>query len=153
LNFDRDSRRLLYVDKGLAAEWFKIIPVFEQAFPGSTATIPSTGGYRDPDLQLDASITGASNYDGKTTFSKHQVFPSQGLDYSVVENGSYVKDGRDQRYRWIGEQFESAGFKWGGRFHKAEPDWDHVEVIGPQPARAAVEAGIESFKQASAQTA
>ena len=151
MNHDRDSRRLLYVDAGLVAEWFKIIPVFEQTFPGSSATIPSTGGYRDPDLQLDASIKGASGYDGSTTFSKHQAFPSEALDYAVVENGSYVEDGKDSRYAWIGHQFESAGYRWGGRFHR--PDYDHVEIIGPQPARAAVEAGIEQFKKTAGQTA
>ncbi len=129
------ARRLASVRPDLAACFLEVAQDFVEAFPGSRLT--PAQGYRTPIQQQAAAADGRSNADGRTSFSKHQTYPSMALDFAVLDrDGRYVFDGSDPRYRWVGEQFERHGFKWGGRFVSRQPDWDHVEVAEPGPSGA-----------------
>lgn len=67
--------------------------------------------------------------------SPHNCIDSAGLpssrafDFAVFdENGNYIKDGEDPRYRKAGEIAKSLGLVWGGDFIHVKPDWDHIEL-------------------------
>lgn len=153
----RDRARLANTVPELVAAFFQIKPQFAAAYIGQSITIPKEGGYRTPAVQAMAAGTGASSYNGATSFSKHQAYPAQGLDWSVLGvDGQLVTLGSDPRYRWVGEQFKLLGFKWGGDFQHyvdgalvAHPDWDHVETLGPQPNIAVVRAGYAAYEKAT----
>lgn len=58
------------------------------------------------------------------------------VDYNVWKDGELLPSG-DERYRPLGEYWESLGGRWGGRFHKPGVDpnsigWDpgHFELKG-----------------------
>lgn len=119
------ARRLASIHPDLAAAYLTISQDFAREFPGSHLSVAQ--GYRTPSQQATAASLGRSAANGTTTFSKHQRYPSLALDFAVLDpGGNYVADGQDPRYRWVAEQFEQAGFKWGGRW--TTPDWDHVEA-------------------------
>lgn len=152
MNETRDRERLKYTAPDLRDAYFAVAARFELKYPGASLTIPQEGGYRTPPQQVATNKTGASGYSGAlepgATFSKHQVFPARGLDFGVIDTqGHLVRNGRDPFYLWCGEQFEAMGFKWGGRFHKLEPDWDHVEIPGPQPSMDDVRKSFAEFKR------
>lgn len=53
---------------------------------------------------------------------------SKAFDFAVFdEDGSYVKDGSDARYKQAGEIGKSLGLVWGGDFHSIF-DPDHLEL-------------------------
>lgn len=51
---------------------------------------------------------------------------SKAFDFGIFDNGKYVTDGTDERYRKAGEIGESLGLVWGGSWN--HPDWDHIEL-------------------------
>lgn len=68
--------------------------------------------------------------------SPHNCCDSQGhpaskaFDFAIFdEDGRYITDGTDDRYRQAGEIGEGLGLVWGGRWKEpAKPDWDHLEL-------------------------
>lgn len=65
--------------------------------------------------------------------SPHNCCDAQGnpaaraVDFGIFENdGTYVSNGLDPRYRQAGEMAEQCQMVWGGSF--THPDWDHVEM-------------------------
>jgi D-alanyl-D-alanine carboxypeptidase-like protein len=157
-NLARDVERLKFVGKGLAGTWSAIAVDFEDAYPGSYVTITKDGGYRTPAQQALAKREGASSFDGKKKFSKHQAWPAMALDFAVIAPASetrwkatkgYVTDGLDARYAFVGRSFEKAGFTWGGRWHAkgSKPDYDHVEKRGHGPSKIDVANGFAEYSQ------
>lgn len=51
---------------------------------------------------------------------------SKAFDFAVFEDGTYITDGRDDRYTQAGEIGEKLGLTWGGRW--SHPDFDHLEL-------------------------
>lgn len=51
---------------------------------------------------------------------------SKAFDFAVFEDGKYITDGEDERYRIAGEIGEKLGLEWAGRWH--HPDWDHLQL-------------------------
>lgn len=51
---------------------------------------------------------------------------SKAFDFAIFDNGQYIKDGEDPRYKQAGEIGKSLGLVWGGDWHR--PDWDHLEL-------------------------
>jgi D-alanyl-D-alanine carboxypeptidase len=120
-----------------------IAPQFAQSFPGSVVQIIQ--GYRTPQMQREALNSGASNFDGMYSFSKHQTYPAQAIDLGVFQDGGvYITNGADARYSWLGQEFEREGFGWGGRWKR--PDFDHVEILGANPTKAQVLDGFIAMK-------
>ena len=138
-----DEARLKQVVFPLGDAYCRIKPQFEQQFPGSTLTVAQ--GYRTPDMQNAAHLGGASRFDGTKTFSLHQWFFSRAIDVAVIENGAIVSDGRDNRYEWLGIQFEAEGFEWGGRFSR--PDFDHFQMPSVGPTASQVAMGFDHYQQ------
>lgn len=118
--------RLWAVDLELAATYRHIAGEFYSQFPGSKLSVAQ--GFRTPTQQTSAADAGASPFNGTTSWSKHQCYPAQALDFAVIQGTAYISDGTDPRYAWVGRRFEDMGFIWGGRFK--HPDYDHVEVPG-----------------------
>jgi hypothetical protein len=134
--------RLCTVSPSIGAAFLQVYADFARAYPSSRLGI--TQGYRSPALQKAASSAGASPFDGSTSFSKHQHFPSMALDFAVFSpDDTYVTDGTDARYSWVGAHFETAGLVWGGRW--THPDFDHVELSGPSPDRDSVAEGYSAW--------
>lgn len=133
------ARRLASVDPRLGAAFMEISADFAEAFPGWRIT--PAQGFRTPAQQKHASASGRSKADGTSVFSKHQAYPALALDFAVLDpGGTYITDGEDPHYAWVGKRFESAGFGWGGSW--PTPDWDHVEIKGPRPAAVAEDFAI-----------
>lgn len=126
------AKRLASVTPSLASAFLEIAADFAAKYPGCRIT--PAQGYRTPAQQKAAAAAGRSAADGTIRFSKHQAYPALALDFAVLdESGRYITDGEDPRYGWVGERFEGAGFRWGGRWRK--PDWDHVESPESEPVR------------------
>jgi hypothetical protein len=143
-----DAEKLRFVDPKLADFFQRLKPQFAAQFPGSSITVGQ--GYRTPRIQQDIHLSGASVFNGKTSFSLHQYFPSRALDILVIDGGQEVGDGRDPRYTWIGEEAEGEGFVWGGRFLHPSPDYDHIQLPGtPNPTPVQVAEGINAYQQAT----
>lgn len=51
---------------------------------------------------------------------------SKAFDFGVFDNGQYITDGTDDRYRKAGQIGKGLGLVWGGDWKK--PDWDHLEL-------------------------
>ena len=51
---------------------------------------------------------------------------SKAFDFAIFDNGQYIKDGSDSRYRQAGEIGKDLGLVWGGDWH--HPDFDHLEL-------------------------
>ncbi len=146
--FDRHGI-LWTVDSRIAALLPQAAQDFMLHFPGSW--IELIQAYRSPVEQAAVSNAGHSPFDGQTTFSKHQIFPAQAVDWGVYDpavSGRWVSDGRDYRYSWVGAWFEQKDLTWGGRWR--HPDFDHAEIPGSNPTLAQVEAGAEAYRAALA---
>jgi hypothetical protein len=147
----QDAERLATVHPELAAAFPPVRAAFAVQFPGSWITVGQA--FRSPALQAQAHSSGASQFDGVTRFSKHQVWKSEALDWNVYDPlvsgpmGHYVSDGQDARYLWVGRQFEAKGFIWGGSWHHQMPDFDHAERPGPQPTAEQVAASLEAYRR------
>lgn len=131
---EANARRLATVDPVLGAAFLEVSQKFAAQFYGCLLGVAQ--GYRAPGDQAAANAAGKSKANGVTSFSYHQTFPSQALDFSVLDptlpaGNQYVTDGADARYRWVGQLFESMGFEWGGSW--SDPDWDHVNIAGGDP--------------------
>lgn len=142
-----NETKLWAVNAELADAFRRVSALFHDQYPGSTLSVAQ--GFRTPAMQAMAASAGASPFDGTVSWSKHQAFPALALDFAVIECGKYIADGRDPRYAWVGHQFETAGFIWGGRWKK--PDFDHVEVpgLGLRSADQATQA-LATYEQALA---
>lgn len=149
-----DAAKLWAVDPALAAAYLKIKALFAAQYHGSHLSVAQ--GFRTPTVQAAAASAGASPYNGTTSWSMHQSFPSKAIDVAVIGPvepdgpGVYIANGGDERYQWIGHTFETMGFVWGGRFSRA-PDYDHMQAAGHGP-RSLDEAGraLEAYMAALA---
>lgn len=140
-----DQKKLAEADPVLAAAFVAVEPLFAAEFPGSTLGVANT--YRPPIVQAVAAASGASPFDGVTTFSTHQVFPSQGLDFIVRDPtvpGGWVMNGKDSRYGWAGNAFEEQGLVWGGMWRS--PDYDHVQKKVPNPTAEQVADSFQKYE-------
>lgn len=141
-----DVRRIWTLTPKLAAAFVQVEREFQGRFAGSRLDLGQA--FRTPAMQVSAASNGRSPFDGATSFSKHQRFPSPALDLAVFgPDGAYVADGDDPWYTWVGERFEALGFVWGKRFVHPRPDPDHVEEAGStNPDRAAVESSLACYQ-------
>ncbi len=128
-----DADKLWAVDSALAAAYLQVKAAFEEEHPGSRLTVAQ--GFRTPVAQASAASVGASPFNGTTSWSFHQSFPSKAIDVAVIDANGYVSNGGDGRYSWVGHRFEAFGIIWGGRFH-SRPDYDHAQTAGHGPRSA-----------------
>lgn len=102
------------------------------------STIEITTTWRSPMAQAQAFLDGKSK--ARAGQSPHECCTADGapaaraFDFSIFNpDGSYVKDGKDPRYRQVGEIGKSLGLAWGGDWNmerdKVEPDWDHLQML------------------------
>jgi len=74
--------------------------------------------YRTIEQQTIYFLNGKS----KVKYSKHQ--DRLAIDLNVFKDGEYTADPAD--YRWIGEEWEKMGGRWGGSFDTFK-DYNHFE--------------------------
>jgi hypothetical protein len=146
LNTLASALRLWSADARLISWYLGSLPKFYTDFPGSRLALTQT--YRTPAQQQVAALTGRSGFDGSTSFSLHQVFPSAAIDLGVYDQqGNYIADGTDSRYSWLGQAVVPGTFRWGGTFSK--PDYDHVELLPvSRPDAAEVASGYARYQAA-----
>lgn len=87
--------------------------------------------WRDPEDQDKAHAEGLSN--ATAGQSPHNFCDTEGnpaskaFDFGIFEdNGEYVTDGLDRRYKQAGDIAEGLGLVWGGSW--VHPDYDHIEL-------------------------
>lgn len=107
----------------------QFIKLVNDAIVPSTCRITVT--YRDAAAQNSAKACHLSN--AAAGQSPHNCVNADGLpasrafDYAIINpDGSYCKDGTDNRYTIAGRIAEGLGLAWGIHFPK--PDFDHCEV-------------------------
>lgn len=120
-----ESQRLWSARPELIAWYLQILPAFLSQFPGYSLAVGQT--YRSPIQQQAAASAGRSKADGVSKFSLHQWFPSEAIDLvAYAPDGTWITDGKDQTYQWLGHNIGVPGIIWGGTFG----DWDHFERAG-----------------------
>lgn len=87
--------------------------------------------YRSADDQNKAKAAGLSN--ASAGESPHNVCDADGnpaskaFDFGIFDNGAYITNGSDDRYRQAGEIGKSLGLVYGGDWIRFK-DWDHLEL-------------------------
>lgn len=134
------STRLTDLSLILADAWLQIKEEFEESHPGVRLIVTCT--MRRPEEQFELFKRGrmeqpdgiwivvdkravVTNCDGYAEVSKHNLDPSQALDFAVVVNGKV--SWRWDDYLPVGELAEAKGLIWGGRW-KRPVDAPHLEV-------------------------
>jgi hypothetical protein len=144
LIFDERTRRLrAQLHPDLAKAWDTAISLWLKQFPGCTVGISQA--YRTPDQQKSYYEGRTSPYDGVTSFSKHQFYPSHAFDVAIL--GAFGKlDWNAHSPLWDalgGHLTDQPGVMWGRSFHR--PDSDHFELLGANPTAVEVSDGRVAF--------
>lgn len=120
---DRNPAHLCPELQAIARQWLSSCQI-----AGLTARINVT--WRNPTDQDKAYAAGLSN--AKAGQSPHNITLRDGTPYSMAfdfalfDNGKYITDGEDDRYKRAGVIGKDLGLAWGGDWHR--PDWDHLEM-------------------------
>ena len=106
---------------------------YETDHPGHGVLVTCT--YRPPEEQMALYLIGrdpkhpgkvVTTFDGVTSFSKHNAYPSKALDVAILVGGKVSWALAD--YEAFGLLAETRRLAWGGRF-KALVDGPHIETI------------------------
>ena len=141
------SRRVTDLSTLLCDLWLDMRATYTEQFPNRELWL--TASYRSPveqfelykkgrhlkgqdeqdpaswELDGDPSTQILTYRDGYVKLSKHNLMPSQALDFVILIDGKISWEPKE--YTVVGELAEAKGFVWGGSW-KSFPDFVHVEV-------------------------
>ncbi|GEM_PF-2351169 len=125
------SRDLTQADPQLQKFFEAVKDTFAREFVDGGYTIRLTCVYRSPQEQntIFKLAEGRTQIDGITKLGKHNVIPSQAIDFGVFDaRGRYIDEIpafnpvlRKALYAFVGHTAMLQGFRWGG-------DWNSNEV-------------------------
>lgn len=139
-----ESRNIIHAVDALKTAHNEIVGYYERKNPGLSLNLSCV--YRTPERQFELFKQGRSNKgtlsqpdwqvanpskivtncDGLIKISKHNLYPSQALDYFVIDLKTKKAIWIREFYKDIGPIAKTCGLIWGGDW--ALDDYPHVEV-------------------------